>query len=271
MDLSRTQQANVEFHRRLAQNYEDQPFFRPENRQRVRELLTAFSRDAGNQRLLDVGCGTGFILDLAHDLFTHLEGVDITEEMLEQVTPRPNVHTQLAAAECLPFPDQAFDVVTCYSLLHHLSDAGAVFKEARRGLKPNGVFYADESPSQHFRDALLGEGESRSAGELLRSECERVVGDVERYSTLYGIPGDLVREAMVQAFRSHGLREELLRDGLERAGFTEVCISYRRIMGEHELQRTRTPEEIATLRDYLTSVLPLSRHLFKYFVLVARA
>jgi hypothetical protein len=42
-------------------------------------------------------------------------------------------------------------------------------------------------------------------------------------------------------------------------------------MGEHELQRTRTPEEIATLRDYLTSVLPLSRHLFKYFVLVARA
>ena len=114
--LSETQLANVEFHRRLAPRYEQQPFFQDANRQRVRALLCELAKSTPAKRLLDVGCGTGLILDLAHDLFDELDGIDITPEMLDKVTPRPNVKTHLASAQAMPFPDGTFDMVTACSI-----------------------------------------------------------------------------------------------------------------------------------------------------------
>ena len=143
MDPFEITKANVEFHSRLASKYHEQPFFRPENLQRVRSLLRSIAVETGGGRLLDIGCGTGFILDLAYDLFTHLDGIDITPQMLDLITPRPNVSTCIASADALPFENAIFDVVTMYSVLHHLPDLASALREARRVLRPGGIFYAD--------------------------------------------------------------------------------------------------------------------------------
>jgi SAM-dependent methyltransferase len=44
-------------------------------------------------------------------------------------------------AERLPFPDRVFDVVRANSVVEHVTDAAATFREAHRVLKPGGVFW----------------------------------------------------------------------------------------------------------------------------------
>jgi ubiquinone/menaquinone biosynthesis C-methylase UbiE len=270
MNFSPTQQANIEFHRRLAQNYEDQPFFHPENRKRVRELLSAFSRDAGNQRLLDVGCGTGFIFDQAHDLFQQMEGIDITPDMLARVTPRGNLTLRVGEAENLPFPPSSFDVVTCYSVLHHIEDLQAVFVEIRRVLKPGGVFYADESPSQQYRELLLQNSGRLVKHPFLKAELCTVANDAEHYESRYGISQEITRQAMVQNYDKGLLSEENLRKMLADVGFEKVRIEYRRFLSQTSLEEKFGSQYGNAVEHYLKEMLPLSRAFFKYFVLVAQ-
>ncbi len=262
--------ANIEFHRMLAPRYEQQPFFQEENRRRVRGLLQELARSTCGERLLDVGCGTGLILDLAHDLFEELDGIDITPEMLERVKPRSNVKTQLATAESLPFPDATFDAITAYSVLHHIEDLGQVFREVRRALKPGGFFYADESPSQYYLESLFALAPESSVSELVREQRNRITTDAAEYMRLYGIPAKIAEEAMTQNFAQHALKQDSLERLLKDSGFNTVQITFRRFLGEDQCSLEGGQQQVDTIYRYLVNMLPLSRNLFKYFVLVAR-
>jgi ubiquinone/menaquinone biosynthesis C-methylase UbiE len=44
-------------------------------------------------------------------------------------------------AECLPVGDSSFDIVRASSVIEHVDDAAAAFKEAYRVLKPGGAFW----------------------------------------------------------------------------------------------------------------------------------
>src|SRR6266581_1864354 len=99
--LSDVQRANVLYHSRLAPNYHRQPFLREDNRARVRGILADLQQRTGGRRLLDIGCGAGFIFDAGHDLFEKLDGVDLTGEMLALIESRPNVTVCEAPAEAL--------------------------------------------------------------------------------------------------------------------------------------------------------------------------
>ncbi len=268
--LTPTQLANIDFHKQLAPHYHKQPFFQEANRQRVRALLQGLTRDPSAERLLDVGCGTGLILDLAHDLFKELDGIDITPEMLEKVTPRANVRTQIASAESIPFPDRTFDVVTAYGLLHHIEDLGRMFQEVRRALKPGGAFYADESPSQHYLDALFALNPRSPMTDAVRRERERVTSDAAEYQRQYGLKAEVVQKAMVQNYAWHALRQDNLENLLKASGFGAVEITYRRFLGEDQCRQKGGEDLVNSTHEYLVSLLPLSRSLFKYFVLVAR-
>lgn len=270
MNPCEVKKANVEFHSRLASKYREQPFFRPENRRRVRSLLLSIAAETGGGRLLDIGCGTGFIFDLGHDLFAQLDGVDITPQMLDLMTPRPNVRTRIAAADALPFEGAPFDVVTMYGVLHHLPDLASALGEARRVLRPGGIFYADESPSRHYLDALPGLSALPVLPPALAPEIDRLTNDARTFSERYEISPEVTRLAMAQNYYVGGLTEENLRELLGRAGFSEVSVRFRRFAGEDELRRNRGEPAVAEVQDYLLSVLPLSRTMFKYFELRAK-
>ena len=233
-------------------------------------LLEKLAQATPAERLLDLGCGTGLVLDLAHDLFKELDGIDITDEMLARVKPRPNVRTQNASAENIPFADGTFDMVTAYSVLHHIEDLGQVFREVRRTLKPGGVFYADESISQHYLDALLDIGSESVMSDDAQLERKRILADVNRYETRYGLPADVVKDAMVQSYSRHNLRYETLTHLLKTSGFDLVEITYRRFLGGDKCRMKYGEEQTRVINDYLSSMLPLTRGLFKYFVLIAR-
>jgi ubiquinone/menaquinone biosynthesis C-methylase UbiE len=85
-----------------------------------------------SDKILDVGCGTGFISQLYPNF--DITGIDISDGMLEK---NPFIWKK-APVEEIPFPDETFDVVVCRSLLHHLDNPDIGLKEMVRVLKHGG-------------------------------------------------------------------------------------------------------------------------------------
>jgi ubiquinone/menaquinone biosynthesis C-methylase UbiE len=150
--------ANVAVHSKLADSYDlQEPHFRPENRDKVRAILKQLRSRAPGGRLLDLGCGTGFILNLASDLFDELHGIDATPAMLARIGDNTGkIKLHVGIAEQVDFPDNSFDVVTAYSFLHHTLEYADVMREALRVLRPGGLFYVDLEPNQLFWKAISG-------------------------------------------------------------------------------------------------------------------
>lgn len=95
-------------------------------------------------RVLDVGCGGGFLANYLASEGCKVTGVDTSENSLEiaRVTDdTQSVKYIRASAYNLPFPDESFDVITCTDFLEHVSAPKRVVDEIARCLKPNGFFF----------------------------------------------------------------------------------------------------------------------------------
>lgn len=258
--------ANRRFHEELVTRglYAEQPFLNDRNRRRVRRIVQNLSAKAGNDALIDIGCGTGFILGLAYGFFRRIAGVDISPKMMEQIH-FPDADLRLAPAEALPFPDASFNVATLHGVLHHFHDVLPPFHEIFRSLKPGGAFYADESPNAYCLRALRSvDTDAPGAGDLLRGVASAVQGDVSAYESKYGLDPEVVRMAMYRDKVLGGIVEEEVIEALRAAGFSRIDYRYRWFLGQGKVLGDGYDVESERFEDYLRSLLPLTRPMFKY-------
>ena len=93
-------------------------------------------------RILDIGCGTGVLLQraLGADPSRCAMGVDVTHNMLLRARARlaPQVALVEASADALPMRAASVDLVVSTSALHYMDDPITVLREARRVLAPGG-------------------------------------------------------------------------------------------------------------------------------------
>ena len=103
-------------------------------------METHYARD-GKQRILDIGCGTGAMLDNLKP-FGEVVGADFSPEALQFCVTR-GVESPLARADVrrLPFADGSFDVVTAMDIIEHIDDDKAASREIFRVLKPGGRLF----------------------------------------------------------------------------------------------------------------------------------
>ncbi|MEZ0391386.1 MAG: bifunctional 2-polyprenyl-6-hydroxyphenol methylase/3-demethylubiquinol 3-O-methyltransferase UbiG, partial [Pseudobdellovibrionaceae bacterium] len=103
-----------------------------------------FSYRPGKIRVLDVGCGAGFLSNyLGREGFS-VTAIDLSVSSLEVARRRDEtkqVHYLQADAYDLPFDDGYFDVVTSTDFLEHVSEPKRVLKEISRVLGPSGFFF----------------------------------------------------------------------------------------------------------------------------------
>ena len=90
--------------------------------------------DRRSDKILDSGCGIGFISQLYPNF--DITGIDLSEEMLK----RNPFKWRKMDAEQMDFPDNSFDFVVCRSLLHHLDSPSKGLAEMYRVLKPGGTW-----------------------------------------------------------------------------------------------------------------------------------
>lgn len=98
--------------------------------------------------LLDVGCGTGFLIDiLAKQNSADYYGLDLSEEMLRVANGKgiPGATFVHGAADKLPYEDNRFDVVTCIQSFHHYPYPDMAMKEALRVLMPGGIYLLSDT------------------------------------------------------------------------------------------------------------------------------
>jgi SAM-dependent methyltransferase len=130
------------------------------------------------RRVLDVGCGTGYLLrglagryPQAHALI----GVDAAPAMVEVAAahaPDERVGLSVAVAEALPFPAGAFDLVVSTTSFDHWSDQQQGLAECHRVLDPGGrLVLVDQFSGWLLPTLLFGRaGKARTprrAGQLL--------------------------------------------------------------------------------------------------------
>ena len=95
----------------------------------------------GQQRLLDVACGTGELERRLLQRWPTLQitGIDISPNMLRRAAEK-NTGAGLAAAESdhLPFRDGHFNLAVCANAFHYFRRPEASLAEIRRVLRPQG-------------------------------------------------------------------------------------------------------------------------------------
>lgn len=111
---------------------------------------------------LDVGCGSGLILQAAKKRgFWQLSGVEPVQEMARYTSEKLDVPVFPSTFEEYPVQDNAFDVITMWDVLEHLAEPFIAINKVARLLNPNGVFIFS-TPNlfsldrKIFKDAWLG-------------------------------------------------------------------------------------------------------------------
>jgi len=111
-------------------------------------LLEEFPDLASNSKLIDVGCGGGFLAEEFGRMGLQVTGIDPSASALDQAARHAEenrlslVYTK-GCGEKLPFENGTFDIAACCDVLEHVDDVGCVIKEIARILKTGGVFFFD--------------------------------------------------------------------------------------------------------------------------------
>jgi SAM-dependent methyltransferase len=98
---------------------------------------------AAGRRVLDVGCGNGYVLERYARHGARTVGVDLTRAALGLCARRFSLAGLAgdfvqANAESLPFAEAAFDFVSSMGVVHHTPRPEAALAEIRRVLRPGG-------------------------------------------------------------------------------------------------------------------------------------
>lgn len=113
-------------------------------------------------RVLDFGCGTGWLtLALSH-MGCHASGVDISANAVrlsrkladqDPTTQRGEIDYHVYDGVRLPFDDASFDRIVCFDAFHHVADQAATLREFARVLRPGGRAAFVEPGPQHSTTA----------------------------------------------------------------------------------------------------------------------
>jgi 2-polyprenyl-3-methyl-5-hydroxy-6-metoxy-1,4-benzoquinol methylase len=108
-----------------------------------------------NQRILDVGCGTGYGTQLLFNAGHETMGIDVsTQAIIYSNSSFPGPEYFIGNAESLPFKEGIFDVVTAFESIEHLQDADSGIKEIQRVLKKRGDLFISTPNPKHLKNVL---------------------------------------------------------------------------------------------------------------------
>jgi cyclopropane fatty-acyl-phospholipid synthase-like methyltransferase len=176
---------------------------------RARELFVSrFVRPAAGDRILDIGCGTGDILD--HLPLVDYTGFDLSDEYIRAARTRYGERGTFRRADVLDADlsaEQPFDLVIAMGILHHLDDGRAhrLVDIACGALVPGGRLLT--------WDGTFVDGQTRVARWLIERDRGEYLREPEAYATIAR-----------QAFPTVGVH--IVNDGL-RVPYTHCVLDAR--------------------------------------------
>jgi SAM-dependent methyltransferase len=190
--------------------------------------------------VLDVGSGSGYLLDrLVEHGAAHGTGVDLMEERLTAGRARyPHLELVQGNAAELPFPDERFDMVTQFTCLSSVLDAGvraAIGREMWRVLRPGGFVV-----SYDLRPAWAPIG---ALGRLMRERS----GGAQRWTPVTPLSADELRRVFPYGTitLSSVTLNVALPTGLRRRRGLALALQALPVLRSHYLAVVRKPDGAA--------------------------
>lgn len=151
-------QANLSVHKTEAFQYElrHPEIWSKHEQTRLKKGLKLIDKEITSKpkTALDFGAGTGNLTDKLLDLGYCVWAIDISPEMCKVLANKHQTaieNNQLkiinAPIEEADFKAQTFDIVACYSVIHHIPDYPSTIKQLAQLLKMGGVMYLDHEAS----------------------------------------------------------------------------------------------------------------------------
>jgi len=135
-----------EYYQRLY-DIEEQHWWAKGMRNAMDALLATPLHGIKKLRVLDIGCGTGYLMNYMKEHYCldgDVVGLDISEHGLEFCRQRGETKLVLGSAMAVPVPDKSFDLVICIDTIQHLAGDGSDEKaiaEFARALNRGGILY----------------------------------------------------------------------------------------------------------------------------------
>lgn len=123
----------------------------------TREYLASLYPCRGT--LVEIGCGTGFLLRKFHDDGWDVLGVEPDEGLCDFVENRQQLRAIPTTLEDAEIPDGSVDVVVMLHVIEHLADPFSTMREVSRILKPGGHLVIETPRYDSLAFALFGRRE----------------------------------------------------------------------------------------------------------------
>jgi SAM-dependent methyltransferase len=166
--------------------------------ERVETALREVVGNAPVHALLDLGTGTGRMLELLAPLAQRAVGIDQSPAMLAVARARleraglRNVQLRQGDIYAVPVERNGYDLVVLHQVLHYLDDPGRALREAARVLRPGGRLlvvdfapHAEEGLRESHAHRRLGFGHDEIAAYLDEASL-----DVADHRDLPPLPGE---------------------------------------------------------------------------------
>ena len=189
---------NQKVHDQVAQKYEQvhPEIFNDIEQTRLKKALNlakdSITSDSVPYTALDVGCGSGNLSRYLVGIGFQVTSADVSSDFLKRISvtiPEATVF-QLNGLDLREIPDQSFDCVATYSVLHHIPDYLRMVEEMCRVLKPGGVLYIDHEKNEKFwsNDAVLQEFYAKQRSNLTKANLRKLLQPmwyIHRYRRLH--------------------------------------------------------------------------------------
>jgi ubiquinone/menaquinone biosynthesis C-methylase UbiE len=127
-----------------------------EQRDKYQTVLEALD-GAHNDRVVDVGCGTGLFIYMVAGKVGEIVGVDSSKEMVKKANcvKTENGHVVLCDADNLPFGGDTFDTAVAFTLLQNVVDPSFTIRQIASTLKPSSRVVLTALKTEGSREAFV--------------------------------------------------------------------------------------------------------------------